>query len=297
MIVQLMLELFYCLEYLDLGRNLNLQDIDVSQNPQLKVLDVNKCGLSSLDVSNNPQLVSLFIGYQFDLLDNAPYNIITNIDLSNNRELQSFIANEVQLDSINFDNNSELQFAALNNNNISDIHFNNNPQLQYLFVENNHISELDLTTNPNLTVLYCNDNNLTELNLKNGHNDLITYFDARNNPNLTCIEVDDPQAAGSGQGNYANWFKDPGAHYATTCSAGITNNIAGKIRVYPNPAHQNIYIDNFDGNYKLINENGQCVQQGHTSKQIAINGLKNGFYILQLKNGNVIFSKKIMIQN
>jgi hypothetical protein len=285
------------LEILNLNRNINLGSIDVSQNPALEFLIVNKCGLTNLDVTHNPHLKYLYIGYQYDVFDNDPYNNISSIDLSRNPELIHFIANDINLYDVSFTHNPVIKKIQVINNHISNLDLKNNPLLRELQIINNNLSSLDLSNNPDLRRLHCELNNLTELNLKNGHNDLITYFDARNNPNLTCIEVDDPQAAGSGQGNYANWFKDPGAHYSTNCSAGITNNIAENIRLYPNPAHQNIYIDNFEGNYKLINENGQCVQQGHTTKQIAINGLKSGFYILELESGNAKVRKKIMIQH
>jgi len=43
-----------------------------------------------------------------------------------------------------------------------------------------------------LDFLFCNDNSLISLNVKNGNNTAITgnRFNAINNPDLTCIEVD-----------------------------------------------------------------------------------------------------------
>jgi Leucine-rich repeat (LRR) protein len=43
----------------------------------------------------------------------------------------------------------------------------------------------------NLTELYCQSNQLRSLDVKNGNNEQITAFDARNNPSLSCIAVDD----------------------------------------------------------------------------------------------------------
>ena len=55
----------------------------------------------------------------------------------------------------------------------------------------NQLTSLDVSNNTALTSFACYSNQLHCLKLKNGNNINMTYFGATNNPNLTCIEVDD----------------------------------------------------------------------------------------------------------
>jgi hypothetical protein len=55
----------------------------------------------------------------------------------------------------------------------------------------NQLDALDMKANEALKSLKCVSNQLTSLDVRNGHNTQITEFDATNNPNLTCISVDD----------------------------------------------------------------------------------------------------------
>ena len=60
--------------------------------------------------------------------------------------------------------------------------------------ENNQITSIDVSQHTELTYLTCQNNQLTYLNVANGNNvqmGAIETFNASNNPNLNCIEVDD----------------------------------------------------------------------------------------------------------
>ena len=59
-----------------------------------------------------------------------------------------------------------------------------------LFCNDNELTSLDVSQNTALAYLWCNDNQLTCLNVANGNNKNITEFNVDENPNLTCIEVD-----------------------------------------------------------------------------------------------------------
>jgi len=60
-----------------------------------------------------------------------------------------------------------------------------------LYCTNNQLTALDVSQNEQLVTLVCSDNQLTSLNIKNGNNTNFSYFDAKDNPNLSCVEVDD----------------------------------------------------------------------------------------------------------
>jgi Leucine-rich repeat (LRR) protein len=90
--------------------------------------------------------------------------------------------------------------------------------LGFLNCSNNQIDTLDLSSNANLTTLDCSNNQLKSLNVRNGHNTLMTTFNATGNPALTCIEVDDEMKANGGLAPYADWQKDATAEYCSNCS-------------------------------------------------------------------------------
>ena len=75
-----------------------------------------------------------------------------------------------------------------------------------------------MSSNTALIWLQCYDNQLECLNVKNGNNTAFTYFNAGNNLNLTCIEVDDV--------NYSttNWtFIDLQVSFSTDCGNACSN--------------------------------------------------------------------------
>lgn len=99
---------------------------------------------------------------------------------------------------------------------LTNLEVHKNLKIQLLYCDNNELKSLDLSQNTNLRSLFLSKNELTELNLKNGNNRQINKlnFDATNNPNLSCIEVDDE--------NYsiANWkLRDKKVTFSTACSS------------------------------------------------------------------------------
>ncbi|MEW4924712.1 T9SS type A sorting domain-containing protein [Algibacter sp. 2305UL17-15] len=64
--------------------------------------------------------------------------------------------------------------------------------LESLICFDNNLTSLDLSKNLNLKYLVCERNQLTVLNVKNGNNLNFINFYARENPNLACVQVDDP---------------------------------------------------------------------------------------------------------
>jgi Leucine-rich repeat (LRR) protein len=62
--------------------------------------------------------------------------------------------------------------------------------LTSLSCDSNQLTSLDVSNNTALTYLNCYDNQLTSLDVRNGNNTNFTSFYSSNNPNLTCIFVD-----------------------------------------------------------------------------------------------------------
>jgi hypothetical protein len=163
---------------------------------------------------------------------NCAANALTSLDVSGCAALNTLTCNFNSLTSLTVTGCSALIAIYCSDNSITSLNVSTNPLLQYLYCYNNSISTLDLSSNPILGDFECYNNSLTSLNIKNGHNDLITIFDATSNPFLTCIKVDNVANANT----YAYWTKDSTASYSTSCSlATATFNEPSIVESYPNP--------------------------------------------------------------
>ncbi len=183
----------------------DLNTLDISTNIALDYMVVSYNNLETLDVSNNVELSNL----QFS------DNNIEEIDISTLTKLKDFDCSFNQISNLNFENNLVLESLSIGSNLIDDIDVSMLPNLDRLSAYRLNIVALDVSNNPNLLDITCIENtSLTYLNLKNGNNDLITDMDARYNPSLTCIEVDDPTAAYL---TASYWDKDDIASYSEYC--------------------------------------------------------------------------------
>jgi Leucine-rich repeat (LRR) protein len=167
------LPILYCnnnsLTSVDLGANIALtelycssnllEDLDVTQNVLLTILRSSSNPLNSLNVSQNTALLELW----------CRYNNLSNINLSQN---------------------TLLTFLDCRGNQLSSLDLTVNTNLEKLYCRDNQLTDLDVSLNTSLIVLNCLNNQLTSLNVKNGNNTNFTSFFATNNPNLTCINVD-----------------------------------------------------------------------------------------------------------
>lgn len=97
-------------------------------------------------------------------------------------------------------------------------------QLTGLNCSSNQLSRLDFSQNTALTSLYCYNNLLSSLKIKNGNNDKIpnNNFRANDNPNLSCIEVDNQPYASSTWTNI-----DSGVSFAVNCNSETSQNRVG----------------------------------------------------------------------
>jgi len=202
-----------------------LTNLDISSNTQLIYLCFSNNQLTNIDVSSNTMLVELC----------GQFNQLSSIDVSTNTALKYLYLSSNQLSSLDVSNNTSLWYLACSINNISSLDltncpelfeincsnnqitsldFSNNTDMYYVYCDNNLMTSIDLSLDTSLVILNCNNNNLSYLNIQNGNNIDFTAFNATNNANLTCIQVDDPAYM------IANWIGsiDGSASYSTNCA-------------------------------------------------------------------------------
>lgn len=180
-----------------------LESLDVSQNLQLKRLELDFNHIENLDVSNNLMLEKLWL----------TFNEVTQLDVSANVNLINLNADSNNLSSLDVSANTALEYLAVDNNELTEIDLSANPNLTFVDVYGNQLTELDLSAQTQLTLLTCLNNDLEVLNIQNGNNDQITFLNAENNPNLLCIQVDDPDYA-----NTQDWVVDSGVEFSDNCN-------------------------------------------------------------------------------
>jgi hypothetical protein len=157
--------------------------------------------LTSLDVSNNLALTDLYCWS----------NQLTSLDVSDNLALTNLACHNNQLTTLDVNYNTALTHLHCGANQLASLDLSQNTALTFLFCWDNELTSLDLIENSDLDSLHCRDNKLTSLDVSDNSAliyfscsvNLLTSLDLRNgnnmnmifytydNPNLTCINVDD----------------------------------------------------------------------------------------------------------
>ena len=280
--------------------NNQLTNLDVTQNTVLKNFSCYFNQLSSIDITQNSSLIS------FDCHN----NILNAIDVTHNIALESLMCYQNQISTLDVSQNSGLlHLWCYNNllttldvtqniyldglycylNQLTNLDTSQNGILTKLICSSNQITELDLTQNIYLYYLACDDNQLTCLNVQNGNDTNNIYFNTANNPNLNCIQVDNPTYSASNWSNIDSWTS-----FSTDCSSfcilGVHDSNLSNLSIYPNPTYGCITIDL--GEVKqairttLTNSLGQVIstQQFQFSNLITLNiDTPPGVYFLRIQ--------------
>ncbi|WP_178987221.1 T9SS type A sorting domain-containing protein [Winogradskyella schleiferi] len=173
--------------------------------------------------------------------------------------------------------------------------------LSVLDVSDNNLESIDLSELTTLVEFYCSNNALNSLNVKNGNNEILTSFDASNNSELSCIEVDNAIAASSGLNSYSSWIKDTLAIYSEDCFSTLSiddNDGIPYISIFPNPVKDVLTINSKQPIdhviiYSLL---GQKVvsYKDLANNKIDISNFSKGLYILTAEINGAIQSIKFV---
>ncbi|MDC1162040.1 hypothetical protein OAT18_01220 [Tenacibaculum sp.] len=217
---------FASLEILNIANN-DIDDLDLSGNTTIEELYCNSTVTNSLNVSNMSALhilhcyessfTTINLTNTTTLEELYAYSIaVVDLDVSTNTALTTLHCYDNDLETINTNGATALEELYIYNNfDLTDLDVSTNTALTILDCHqigsqtlnttgavsltelqayNNNISVMDLSTNVALEIVNVNGAGLSSLNIKNGNNIDITAFDAKGNPSLTCILVDDASA-------------------------------------------------------------------------------------------------------
>jgi len=227
--------------------------------------------LTDIDISNNMSLERL----------NCFSNEISALDISNHAAIYSLNCSSNMMTTLTFNNTPALRSLSCDINQLTNLELNNNLALTDLACFDNQLTSLDLSANIALIGLECDSNLLTELNVQNGNNTNFNFFSATNNPNLTCIQVDD---AGY---STTNWNSIDGmVFFSENCAtASIEEYQSDKVISYPNPVLNQVTIKSkvSYSNYEIYDYTGKQVKKGiFKGSNINLAYLDSGIYMLKL---------------
>ncbi len=158
------------------SQNENLETVDLSNNPHLRVFEFVENRLTQIDFSQNPKLENVFLGS----------NDLKTLNVSKNKELFKLICEDNNLKSLRLGYHKYLMFLRCSFNELQQLDVSNCPGLTVLDCSFNQIRRLDVSNNSDLRTLNCAGNKISTINLT--QNKILVYADFSNNP-LTSINV------------------------------------------------------------------------------------------------------------
>tara|TARA_R110001632_G_scaffold23489_2_gene66562 strand:- start:240 stop:1148 length:909 start_codon:yes stop_codon:yes gene_type:complete len=179
-----------------------ITEIDLSYNTLLDTLVLAGNYISNIDISNNPNLVLLDAqSNQLSAINGLSKAVhLKELNLSFN-ELEEFSIENETLEILKISNNLlhsfdvkgsiNLKNILLTTNELTSVDFSKNILLETLLISDNNIQNIDLEHNTSLTHLYISSNSLTDLDV--GNNQELIDLKVDRNPNLSCIKIQGAQ--------------------------------------------------------------------------------------------------------
>ena len=168
----------------------------------------------NLDISNSniSDLSGIEDFTNLEYLD-CGYNQLTTLDVSQSPALTYLNCSTNVMTSLNISQSPALEYLECGFNELTSLDVSQSSALSSLSCWENQLTNLDVSQNTSLTELYCAMNQLTSLDVRNGNNTNLTNFWSDNNPNLSCINVDNIAWATT------NWISiDPQHYFSNNCS-------------------------------------------------------------------------------
>ncbi len=271
----------------------NINDLTgIEDFTALTVLRCEGNNLTSLNITQNTALITFY----------CYGNQLINLDVTQNTALTDMYCSSNQLTSLDVTQNTALTELDCDRNQLTSLDVSQNIDLTELICDQNQLTSLDVSQNTSLTGFNCNDNQLICLNVKNGNNSNVQFFRAYNNPNLTCIEVDDAVYSTS---QFLWWSSiDATSSFSTNCNntcstTGINEYSLSDFNIYPNPVLNQLTIDTelAISQVSIIDLSGRTVTTTSQQTKLAdVTYLHSGIYFIKVITEENTITKKFVKQ-
>ncbi|MCC7453609.1 MAG: T9SS type A sorting domain-containing protein [Crocinitomix sp.] len=297
------------LEYLDCSINA-LTSLDLSDNLNLSIFGCHSNSITTLDLSSNLLLEQIdFANNNITSIDvssahsltyiNCSSNGLEAIDLTNTVYLERLNCSENELLELNVSNCPALKELRCGNNPFTELDLTNNSALKFFFCDFSEVVSLNLDENVALLLVHLTNGALESLSIKNGNNTAIVgafEFYLINNPNLTCVTVDDPHYS------EATWTQvDDILSYSSDCeSLGSEEEELIEFDLYPNPTSEVLNLITELKNFDVIiyNSLGEVVIRDYqfSTKPIDVSNLTLGLYLVVITSEGQYYNQKLLIK-
>ncbi|MGK0448823.1 MAG: hypothetical protein ACJA2M_002624 [Polaribacter sp.] len=284
-------------------------DSDGIVNGQVLTSDIDQ--ITSFGLIGNPSITDLTGIEDFASLESLlVFSVnITELNLSENLNLKSLEIADVSLEYLDLSNNLMLEELTISLNfsggfftsPITYIDLSSNLQLGNVFIGGAFITHIDISNNINIyRIDLTHMDDLTFVNLKNDNNQNLIWVRLLDNENLQCVQVDDPQAVIAGTDPpYDNWVIENNPVITDDCNLGIEEYLTSKIRLYPNPVKDVLFIKNNDNiEFKKIivyDILGKAVLiEKNNFDQMDLSSIMSGILFIKIETENGILTKKII---
>lgn len=283
--------------------------LDVSQNQELERLNCQKNQLVILELSQNLNLTHLncsenlltdlnLVSQQNLEILNCRNNQLSQLNVSQKVNLRELYCHNNQISNLDISGNTSQLWLHCYNNELVELNINGCVSLEWLFCFNNQMVNLDVSENPNLLIIDCFNNQLKSLNIQNGNNINLERVFAYDNPDLTCIQVDDVSYSNNqicDLSNNLGWCKDSGASYSEFCELGTEDFTLTDFQLFPNPAGNIVNIQSKENinNVKIYSTQGILIKE-LSSKTVEVSQLNAGMYFIEISFEGKKITKKFI---
>ena len=238
---------------------MDILEINLTQNNNLKFLSLSDVSLESIDLSANSNLLEF--KYEANYEGSIFTSPITNIDLNNNVQLTKVIFNSTNITELNLENNINLvRIILLRMNELIEIDLNNGFNEDILFLE--------IKNNPLLQCLQVDDPDAVIAGIIPPYDN----WTFENNPLLTITD---------------------------DCNLGLEEVALNQIILYPNPTLEILKIDNSSDyqikNIKVYSVLGSLVfEEDNPINQIDLSNLSKGVVFIKIETSKGVLVKKFI---
>ena len=220
-------------------------------------------------------------------------NSLTSLDVFQNTFLTFLSCHSNSLTSLDVSNNTALTYLDIHANSLTSLDVSNNTTLIQLNCFYNAITILDVSSNISLTQLGCENNFLTSLNVANGNNSNFSSFYTANNPNLSCIQVDNATYS------ITNWTNiDATTSFSTNCIVVEINETTNNLELtpYPNPTTGMVTFSTSEkiSSIELYNLTGQIVGTFTNTKTMDLSPFPSGVYMVKITSNQEVGMVKLI---
>lgn len=270
----------------------NIIHLDLSQNINLTILNCANNALSSLDISENINLRSFY----------CRYNQLSNLDLSQNINLEDVDCSNNQLTSLNLSQTTQIWSLSVYENNLIYLDVRDCSILEWIWADNNQLESFDISQNPHVFYMTLHNNNLMTLNIKNGHNTSLQLIDTRENPTLSCIQVDNVNYPNTRRcdGNTDFWCMgppnwNPNSYYSEDCSLSSEDFTKVDFSINPNPVKDILMVNSQESIdfLKIYSTTGKLLKETRKTN-INVSGLTSGLYFVMVSIEGKTDTKKFI---